>query len=178
LKAMRKEPQRRYSSVEQLSEDVRRYLEGLPVIARKDTFSYRAGKFVRRNKLGVSAAAIIVVLVAAGVTGVGRQTFLANRQKAREEKRFTQVRELAHSFMFKFHDAIKNLAGATEARQLVVSESLEYLNSLAEEVSDDPGLQRELAEAYEKLAAIQGFAGGAKLGGKQRRLHRQTEGAA
>lgn len=166
LKAMRKEPQRRYGSVEQFSEDLRRYLVGLPVLARKDTFSYRAGKFARRNKLAVIAAAIIVLLLATGVAGVARQTVVARRQRARAEKRFNEVRELAHSFMFKFHDAIKNLAGATEARQLVVNESLEYLNSLAEEALDDPGLQRELADAYTKLADIQGFAGASNLGDK------------
>lgn len=166
LKAMRKEPQRRYSSVEQFSEDLRRYLDGRPVIARKDTFSYRAGKFVRRNRFGVSAAAFIVLLLVLGLAGIARQTVIANRQKARAEKRFNEVRELANSFMFKFHDAIKNLAGATQARQLVVSESLEYLNSLAEEASDDPGLQRELANAYAKLAEIQGVPGASNLGDK------------
>lgn len=166
LKAMRKEPQRRYSSVEQFSEDLRRYLEGLPVIARRDTFPYRAGKFIRRNKVGVSAAAIIVILLALGLTGIARQTVIANRQRARAERRFNEVRELAHSFMFTFHDAIKNLAGATGARQLVVNESLAYLNSLADESADDPSLQRELAEAYHKLAEIQGVPGGSNLGDK------------
>src|SRR5205085_5245041 len=56
LKAMRKEPGRRYSSVEQFSEDTRRHLEGLPVIARKDTFAYRTSKFVHRHKAGAAAA--------------------------------------------------------------------------------------------------------------------------
>jgi eukaryotic-like serine/threonine-protein kinase len=166
LKAMRKEPQRRYASVEQFSEDIRRHLVGLPVLARKDTIRYRTGKLLRRNKRAVGAVAVIVLLIAAGVAGVARETVIAERQRARAEKRFNEVRELAHSFMFKFHDAIKNLAGATEARQLVVSESLSYLNSLAEEASDDPGLQRELADAYEELAEIQGFAGGSNLGDK------------
>src|SRR5215467_10401123 len=62
LKAMRKEPQRRYASAEQLSEDLRRYLEGLPVIARKDTLGYRAGKFVRRHKAGVVVLALLLIL--------------------------------------------------------------------------------------------------------------------
>ena len=59
LMAMRKEPARRYASVGQFSEDIRRHLEGLPVIARKDTVAYRATKFVRRNKIGVAAAAVV-----------------------------------------------------------------------------------------------------------------------
>ena len=61
LKALRKEPQRRYSSVEQLSEDLRRHLEGRPVSARGDSVAYRAGKFVRRHRLGVTAAAAFVL---------------------------------------------------------------------------------------------------------------------
>ncbi len=164
LKALRKEPQRRYSSVEQFSEDIRRYLEGLPISARKDTFTYRAGKFVRRNKAGVAAAAIIFILLVSGAVGIARQTIVANRQRARAEKRFNEVRKLASSFMFKFHDSIENLAGSTAARKLVVSESLEYLNSLADEASDDPEFQRELAEAYKRLAEIQGSPGSANLG--------------
>src|SRR5262249_3464500 len=49
LKALRKEPARRYASVQELSEDIRRHLEGLPVLARGDAASYRAAKFVRRH---------------------------------------------------------------------------------------------------------------------------------
>jgi len=67
LMAMRKEPHRRYSSVEQFAEDIRRHLDGLPVIARKDTFSYRASKFIRRNKVGVAAAAAICLTLVAGI---------------------------------------------------------------------------------------------------------------
>ncbi len=67
LMAMRQEPQRRYSSVEQFSEDIRRHLEGLPVIARPDTPGYRASKFVARHKAGVAAAALIFLTLAAGI---------------------------------------------------------------------------------------------------------------
>src|SRR5262249_50292385 len=57
MMAMRKEPERRYRSVEQFSEDIRRYLSGLPVTARSDSFIYRAGKFARRHRVAVVAAA-------------------------------------------------------------------------------------------------------------------------
>src|ERR1700682_1763220 len=59
LMALRKEPQRRYASVLQFSEDIRRHLEGLPVIARRDTPGYRAPQFVRRHNTGGAAAALI-----------------------------------------------------------------------------------------------------------------------
>ncbi|MGH7701169.1 MAG: tetratricopeptide repeat protein [Gemmatimonadales bacterium] len=67
LKALRKEPERRYASVEQLAADVRHHLEGRPVSARRDTFRYRAGKFVRRNAAGVGAT-LTTVAVVAGLT--------------------------------------------------------------------------------------------------------------
>ncbi|MGH7451917.1 MAG: serine/threonine protein kinase, partial [bacterium] len=62
LKALRKEPQHRYGSAEQFSEDLRRYLEGQPVSAREATFTYRAAKFVRLHKFGVGAAALVLLL--------------------------------------------------------------------------------------------------------------------
>ena len=63
LKALEKDPSRRYTSVEQFSEDIRRHLEGFPVSARKDTVAYRAHTFVRRHRLGVAAAAIILMTI-------------------------------------------------------------------------------------------------------------------
>jgi serine/threonine protein kinase len=85
LMAMRKEAQRRYASVEQLSEDIRRHLEGLPVIARQDTFKYRATKFVRRNRLGVAAAGIIVLSLLCGMVATVWQARAARQEKARAE---------------------------------------------------------------------------------------------
>lgn len=79
LKALRKEPQKRYLSVEQFSEDIRRHLEGRPVIARIDTPGYRFTKFVRRNLAGVGAAAALVGVLA------GSTIFFAYRE--REERR-------------------------------------------------------------------------------------------
>ncbi|HWR53809.1 MAG TPA: protein kinase [Bryobacteraceae bacterium] len=71
LTAMRKEPQRRYASVEQLSEDVRRHLAGFPITARKDTFGYRFAKFVERNRTPVSVS-LAALLLFGGIFAVGR----------------------------------------------------------------------------------------------------------
>jgi len=67
MKALRKEPQRRYPSAEQLTDDLRRHLEGLPITAHRDTMRYRAGNFIRRHKAGVTAASLVIVLLVAGV---------------------------------------------------------------------------------------------------------------
>jgi len=85
LKALRKEPQRRYGSVEQLSEDVRRQLEGRPVTARRDTFAYRAGKFVRRHKVGVALASLAAVLVTGSAVTTAVQSIRLRRALAQAE---------------------------------------------------------------------------------------------
>jgi eukaryotic-like serine/threonine-protein kinase len=164
LKAMRKDPARRYVSAEQFSEDIRRHLQGLPVTARPDTFSYRARKFLQRNRAGVAAAVLLVLSLLGGIIGTTWQAVAARRERARAEKRFTDVRRLANSFLFEFHDSIQNLSGATPARELVVKRALEYLDSLSQEAGNDFSLQRELATAYEKVGDVQGDPYGASLG--------------
>jgi serine/threonine protein kinase/tetratricopeptide (TPR) repeat protein len=162
LMALRKEPHRRYASVEQFAADIRRHLENLPVIARKDTVRYRIAKFVARHKTGVLAAASVaaLLLVALIVTlreaRIARQqAMLAQQHRARAELRFNDVRKLANSLIFEIHDSIRDLPGATKARELLVERALEYLDSLSHE-SADPGLLRELATAYERIGDVQG----------------------
>ena len=162
--ATRPEPARRYASVEQLSEDLRRWLEGLPVKARRDTFSYRASKFLNRHRVSVTAAALVVLSLVGGILATARQARIARSESARADRRLEDVRKLAGSFLFEFHDAIRNLPGSTPARELIVRRALEYLGTLAKEGGNDPLLQRDLAAAYEKLADVQGLQGGAGLG--------------
>lgn len=163
LMAMRKEPPRRYSSVGQFSEDIRRHLEGLPVLARKATLSYRGAKFIRRNTVAVAAASVISLILIAGIAVTGWETHVARRERARAEaagaraeRRFNQVRKLAHSVLFDYNEAIQDLAGSMPVRERLVKDALEYLDSLAGEANDDPSLQRELATAYEKVGDVQG----------------------
>jgi len=83
--AMRKEPGRRYASVEQFSQDLRRHLEGLPVVAHKDTLSYRTAKFVRRHKAGAAAAGLIVLTLVVGVAATAWQARTARRERDKEQ---------------------------------------------------------------------------------------------
>ena len=155
LMAMRKEPERRYGTAQQLAEDIQRHLDGRPVRARHDTFTYRAGKFIRRQKVAVGAAALIAITLLIGIIATAWQARVARAERARSERRFNEVRQLANSFVFEVHDAIVNLPGSTQARSLIVQRGLSYLDSLAQDAGNDRGLQRELAAAYEKLGAVQ-----------------------
>ncbi len=156
LKALSKEPPRRYLSVDQFSEDIHRHLRRLPVIARKDTFGYRTSKFVQRNRAAVVAGALTVVTLVAGVIGTAWQAQVARAERRRAEERFDQVRSLANSALFEIHDAIRDLPGSTPARQTLVKTGLTYLDGLARDAGDRPDLMSELASAYVKVGDVQG----------------------
>lgn len=86
LMAMRKEPERRYGSVAALVDDLKRHLDGLPVGARPDTLGYRAAKFVRRHRIGVSTAAAVGVLVVGFGVTLAAQAGRIARESARAER--------------------------------------------------------------------------------------------
>jgi tetratricopeptide (TPR) repeat protein len=155
--ALRKEPERRYASVDQFSDDIRRHLENLPVVARNDTFGYRTLKFIGRHKIGVSLG---VAAILALVTSTG----FALWQAQQLSQRLAEDQRLATSFLADIHDAIVKLPGATPVREALLEQSLRYLNGLATEAgANDPSLQRALALAYERTADLQAGTSGAGL---------------
>jgi eukaryotic-like serine/threonine-protein kinase len=171
LMALRKEPERRYASAEQLAEDIRRNQENIPVLAHQDSAWYRTTKFISRHRAIVAASAAIVILLVAGLAAtlyearVAReQAGIAREQRARAERRFNDVRKLANSLMFEVHDSIRDLPGATPVRRLLVTRALEYLDGLSQEANGDLGLQRELASAYDRVGDLLGYTGAANLG--------------
>ena len=164
LKALRKEPASRYTSADQLSDDIRRHLEGLPVLARKSSVAYRCRKYVQRHNVVVASAAIVFLSLVTGLFLTLREARIAHANQLRAEKRFNDVRALANSLIFEVHDSIQNLAGATPARKILVSKALQYLDSLSKEAPGDASLQRELAAAYERVGHVQGAPYSANLG--------------
>jgi serine/threonine protein kinase/tetratricopeptide (TPR) repeat protein len=129
LKAMRKEPARRYQSVAEFSEDIRRHLDGLPVIARKDTLAYRSAKFVKRNRIGVAAVALILLSMLGGITATTWQAQTARREKAKAES--------VSAFLEKtlgYSNPLVNLAGKPQGETTVT------------DVLDEAGKQLESAE--------------------------------
>jgi non-specific serine/threonine protein kinase/serine/threonine-protein kinase len=155
LTALRKEPDRRYQTVEQLADDLRRYLDGRPVRARGDSAAYLAARFMRRHRVGVAAAALVLVSLAGGIVATARQATIAEGHRIRAERRFNDVRTLANAFMFEFHDAVEKLPESIPVRRLIVTRALEYLDRLSDETGQDTDLGMELARSYEKLGDIQ-----------------------
>jgi tetratricopeptide (TPR) repeat protein len=156
LKALRKEPQERYGSVDELIADLQAYLDGRPVMAHHGSFRYIAGKFVQRNKLALAAAALLCASVMAGMIGVMWQARIANSQRHTAEARAEDLRKLSNRLLSDIDEAIQKLPGSTSAQRLLVSTVLEHLDRAAKDAFGDPQMELDLANAYIRLGNVQG----------------------
>ena len=163
LYALQKEPNRRYRSVEQLSDDIRRFLSHQPVKARPDTLTYRIRKFARRQRTSLIAGGLAAASLVGGVVVSLREASIANAN-------LLEARRLANVFVFDVHDAVRDLPGSTRARQLIVETGLRYLDGLARNSRRDWALKAELATAYQRIGDVQGNVMGANLGNTKEAL--------
>jgi serine/threonine protein kinase len=155
-KALRKEPEERYTAVDALAEDIRAFLESRPVHARAGNAWYRIRKFARRHWLPVAISSAALALLAAGVIEVAHERTIA-------QHRFLQLQDLANQVIH-FDDDIKELSGATKARQKIVTISMAYLDGLGRDARGDLNLAGNLAYGYIQLAKVQGVPSYANLG--------------
>ncbi|HWC99631.1 MAG TPA: serine/threonine-protein kinase [Candidatus Sulfopaludibacter sp.] len=157
VRALAFEPRDRYSSVEKLSEDLQRFLAVRPIASRERELGERLSKFVRRNRMAVLVSAILL--------GAALASAIAELYNARlAQHRFDELRHLANSSLFDFHDSIKDLPGATKARAMMVNKALEYLQALSRESGGDSGLLEEVATSYVRVGDVQGNPLDANLG--------------
>jgi tetratricopeptide (TPR) repeat protein/predicted Ser/Thr protein kinase len=155
-KALRKEPDERYPSVDVFADDLRAFLEWRPVRARSGNAWYRTRKFMRRYRLPVAAATLVLASLSAGL-------YVANRQRAIAQRRFQQVRQLANKVLA-LDRAIQALPGSTKAREEIMAMSEEYLEGLGADARTDQNLALEVADAYVILARAQGVPNTPNLG--------------
>lgn len=154
LQAMRSEPARRYGSVEAFSEDIRRYLAGLPIAARKDSAAYRASKFVQRNRLAVAVAVLFVLSLIGGIAATLWQARIARHERAVAERRFESLQKSSRSMVSEIHQAMLNLPGSLEARKLLLQRAVEQLDTLAADAGENRQLQLDLADAYQNIGYL------------------------
>jgi serine/threonine protein kinase len=157
LKALRKDRERRYPSVQDFSEDIRRHLRGLPVSARPDAFSYRAGKFIQRHRTGVAIAALLLVTLLSATFVTSWQAYVARREHAKAQLRSAEQRKLAGSLINEVQASLKEVPHSLTTQRLLAQKSLEYLNNLARDAGDDPQFLGELADAYRNLGYLQAW---------------------
>jgi len=113
LKAIEREPDRRYDSVEQFADDVRRVIAGEPVKAKPPTWSYRAGRFVRRNRVAVAAATLVAVVIAGAAALLVRQSVVIARERdrAREAERRASLDAVTANQVTDFLSGLFEVAG-------------------------------------------------------------------
>ncbi len=145
LMALRKEPARRYASVAQFADDLRRHRAGLPVTARKDTLGYRAGKFVRRHKAAVATAALVALALVAGLIATTWQARVARQERDRAQIATRQAERL-NLFL---EDLLSSADPSKMGKDVKVVQVLDAGGkSLEADLADEPEL---LARAHETL---------------------------
>lgn len=133
LTALRKEPERRYGSAEQLALDLGRYLDGLPVTARRDSVGYRFGKFARRRRFEIAAAAVVILSLVGGVVSTMRQA---------------QQVEVARARTTAINDFLLTMLGAADpgslGRDVTVREVLDSAAVHADSLALQPRLEADV----------------------------------
>lgn len=156
MKALRREPQERYATIDQFADDLENFLESRPIRARKGDTWYRTRKFVERRWLPVTAAML-------GLAGLFIGLAVVSRERSLAQQRFLEVRQLA-SKLFDIDAEVSKVAGSTKTRALIVDTSLEYLRRLSADPKKDPELALEVGNAYMRVARVQGVPGASNLG--------------
>ncbi len=168
LMALHKEPMRRYASVEQFSEDIRRHLDGLPVIAHKDTLGYRSVKFMKRHKVGMAIGAAIITLI----LGFSIITKLQSERIARERDKAEEVAAFLMN-LFEVSDPSEAKGNAITAREILDRGA----ENIREDLKDQPEVQAALmhimGEVYTSLGL---YASAAPLLEASLKIRQQTLG--
>lgn len=170
-KALEHDPARRYATARELANDLESYLNSRPIQARPATAVYRTTKFLRRNWPFVTAAALVLIAATAGLYSTLKEKQLA-------ERRFEDVRRLAHYQIFDLYDQLQDVQGTTRLRAGMSTEALRYLDALAAESSGNEALAVELAQGYLRVGDVTGNFGAPTLGNWREALSTYQKGLA
>ncbi len=181
MKCLEKEQARRYETANQLGQELQRFLADEPVQAGPPSASYRAKKFLRRNKGPVIAAALVLLALIAGIIGTSIGLVTAERAREAEakqseltaaalvkseenrklaERRFDEKRGALDEMLQSFSDdRLKLLPGSQQIRQVFFEKGLEQYAQILRERQDDPAVQARLADSYRELGVLRGEVG-------------------
>lgn len=165
LKAISKLPSQRYASAGEMAEDLQRFLDGKPTLARRPTLAQRAGKWAGRHRRAVFSA---VVLVAVAIAGLLTSTLLISRAQSRTsaaleqaetnleraETHYREAREVVDLFGARLAQQLAEVPGADQLRYELLNRTLDYYRGFVDHAGDDPSLQADLAFTHFKTAAI------------------------
>jgi len=145
--ALHETPARRYASAERFSDDIQRHLSGLPVAARPDSWTYRAGKYVRRHKLGVAATTAVILALATTAA-------VARKQQIDTTRRLKEITALSLANQTDFSDLVLDSPGTIEARIKTARRHLDHLEGILREAPGDADVQHTVAYFYRRFALM------------------------
>jgi serine/threonine-protein kinase len=149
LRALAREPARRYASVAAFAEDLRRHLDGRPVLARPDTVGYRAAKFLGRHRIGAVAAALVFVSLSSGLA----MATIQGRTARREANRALRVQEFLVR-LFEGADPGLTRGETVSAKQVLEQGTKRIESDLADQPEVQISLYDTLARIHRKLGAL------------------------
>jgi eukaryotic-like serine/threonine-protein kinase len=164
LKALRSNPIERYDTASAFDTDLAHFLDGRPVLARAGTWRYLAGRMIMRHRVPFAAGAALLLATIGGLIAIDIERREVDRQRERAERHFAAARSISNSLIFDVHDEIQNLSGSTKAREKIVLKAQQYLSDLSNDAALGSDLRIEVAQAYRRLADIQGRLDSPNLG--------------
>lgn len=182
MMALRREPERRYTDAGALASDIERHLAGQPVAARRDTMTYRGGKFLRRNWIGAAAAAAVCGAVGWGVSEHFERARLQKRVDELEEatrrelaaaerdlgggdykRHIENMQRVGESFKSSFTESLRLKSGKTPERDELVTRGESYVDKLLSFAGANR-FRGEIAAAYLLFGDLRGYPGRPNLG--------------
>ena len=163
-KAIARNPEERYLTMDQLAEDVRRYRERRPVRAMPFSTAYWLRKWVLRNRPLAALAALLVFAVAIGTGATAWYWQRAESAREQADQRFSEVRTIAKFMLFDLYDELEAIPGNTKALANIATVARVYLERLAASENLSPELRLEIAQGYHRLSTVSGNPEGSNLG--------------
>ena len=155
LMAMRKEPEGRYASAEQLGDDLQRYLMGMPVRAHRDSRAYRANRFLQRHVVAVATGLLALLVLVAGVIATTKALVTARRQRDRTQDSFRQARQsIDRLFTHISEDRVINQPGMHSLRRALLMDAQHFYEDFLNQHGTGPESHAELAMAQTRIAKI------------------------
>ncbi len=171
IKATAKLPAERYTTAQEMADDLQRFLDDKPVLAKRPSLLDKTTKWARRHRPLVASAAVLLVIVTAGSVAFSvrlaqeeaktkkayeneqHEAQEAKEQRDRAELRFQQARRLV-DFIAHTGEELPDTAALQDVRRRMMEEALAYYESFINDHEDDPKLQAELAESHSRIAKI------------------------
>jgi serine/threonine protein kinase len=165
LKALAKRPDDRYASAQELADDLRRYLEHRPILARRPTPVERVAKWARRHPAMVVASVALLLLAVVGLAIstalIAREQWKTQaayeaeaRQRERAEKSFRQARQVVDLFTELSEQHLADRPELQGLRRRLLAVALEYYQDFIDQQRDDPQLRAELTASHLRMARI------------------------